>query len=72
MRTAAAYRTKDFYFGRTPDYWISCKARIVITPGRYVFDLRSPPRRGTGARGKDCPAPLTRVWLPALFPEKTL
>ena len=26
MCTAAAYRTKDFYFGRTPDYESSCVA----------------------------------------------
>ncbi len=40
MCTAATYRTKDFYFGRTLDYEFSYGDRIVITPRNYVFDLR--------------------------------
>ena len=40
MCTAATYKTKDFYFGRTLDYEISFGDKIVITPRKYVFDLR--------------------------------
>ncbi len=40
MCTAAAYKTKDFYFGRTLDYDISYGEEIVITPRDYVFSLR--------------------------------
>lgn len=40
MCTAATYKTKDFYFGRTLDYDISYGDRIVITPRNYSFDLR--------------------------------
>lgn len=35
MCTAAAYRTKDFYFGRTLDYDFSYGEEIVITPRNY-------------------------------------
>lgn len=41
MCTAATYKTKDFYFGRTLDYEISYGDQIVITPRNYVFDLRN-------------------------------
>ena len=41
MCTAATYKTKDFYFGRTLDYEISYGDQVVITPRNYVFDLRS-------------------------------
>ena len=41
MCTAAIYKTKDFYFGRTLDYEISYGDQIVITPRNYVFDLRN-------------------------------
>ena len=40
MCTAATYKTKDFYFGRTLDYEISYGDKIVITPRNYVFNLR--------------------------------
>ena len=32
MCTAATYKTKDFYFGRTLDYEFSYGDQIVITP----------------------------------------
>ena len=41
MCTAATYKTKDFYFGRTLDYEISYGDQIIITPRNYIFDLRS-------------------------------
>lgn len=37
MCTAAAYRTKDFYFGRTLDYDFSYGDEVVITPRNYPF-----------------------------------
>ena len=40
MCTAATYRTKDFYFGRTLDYDFSYGHEIVITPRRYPFHFR--------------------------------
>ncbi len=40
MCTAASYKTKDFYFGRTLDYETSFGDKIVITPRNYVFKLR--------------------------------
>ena len=41
MCTAATYQTKNFYFGRTLDYEISYGDQVVITPRKYVFDLRN-------------------------------
>ena len=41
MCTAATYKTKDFYFGRTFDYELSYEEEIVITPRNYVFSYRS-------------------------------
>ena len=41
MCTAATYKTKDFYFGRTLDYEISYGDQVVITPRNYIFDLRN-------------------------------
>ena len=35
MCTAATYKTKDFYFGRTLDYEKSYKNEITITPRNY-------------------------------------
>ena len=32
MCTAATYKTKDFYFGRTLDYEFSYGEEVVITP----------------------------------------
>ena len=40
MCTAATYKTKDFYFGRTLDYEFSYGDEITITPRNYVFNLR--------------------------------
>lgn len=40
MCTAATYKTKDFYFGRTLDYEFSYGDEIVVTPRNYVFDFR--------------------------------
>ena len=40
MCTAATYKTKAFYFGRTLDYEISYGEQIVITPRNYIFDWR--------------------------------
>lgn len=39
MCTAATYRTKDFYFGRTLDYEFSYGEEIVITPRNYEFNF---------------------------------
>lgn len=41
MCTAATYKTKDFYFGRTLDYEISYGDQVVITPRSYPFRLRN-------------------------------
>lgn len=41
MCTAATYKTRDFYFGRTLDYEISYGDKVIITPRNYIFDLRS-------------------------------
>ena len=40
MCTAATYKTKDFYFGRTLDYEFSYGDEITITPRNYVFNFR--------------------------------
>lgn len=37
MCTAATYKTKDFYFGRTLDYEFSYGDEVVITPRNYCF-----------------------------------
>ncbi len=37
MCTAATYKTKDFYFGRTLDYEFSYGEEITVTPRNYVF-----------------------------------
>ena len=41
MCTAATYRTKDFYFGRTLDYEFSYGDEITITPRSYPFHFRN-------------------------------
>ncbi len=41
MCTAATYKTKDFYFGRTLDYHFSYGDDVAITPRRYPFRFRS-------------------------------
>jgi choloylglycine hydrolase len=40
MCTAATYKTKDFYFGRTLDYEFSYGEGITITPRNFVFRFR--------------------------------
>ena len=40
MCTAATYKTKDFYFGRTLDYEFSYGDEVTITPRKYPFHLR--------------------------------
>ena len=40
MCTAATYRTKDFYFGRTLDYDFSYGDEVTITPRNYPFHFR--------------------------------
>ncbi|MDE7439037.1 MAG: choloylglycine hydrolase [Clostridia bacterium] len=41
MCTAATYKTKDFYFGRTLDYEFSYKEEVTITPRNFPFNLRN-------------------------------
>ena len=40
MCTAATYKSKDFYFGRTLDYDFSYGEEITITPRNYVFSFK--------------------------------
>ncbi len=40
MCTAATYKTKDFYFGRTLDYEFSYGDEVVITPRNYNLTYR--------------------------------
>lgn len=40
MCTAAAFQTKNFYFGRTLDYECSYGECVTITPRRYPFSFR--------------------------------
>lgn len=40
MCTAATYKTKDFYMGRTLDYEFSYGEEITVTPRNYAFDFR--------------------------------
>ena len=40
MCTAATYKTRDFYFGRTLDYEFSYGDQITITPRNYEFNFR--------------------------------
>ena len=35
MCTAATYKTKDFYFGRTLDYEFSYGDQVTVTPRNY-------------------------------------
>ena len=41
MCTAATYKTKDFYFGRTLDYEYSYKEEVTVTPRNYEFKFRN-------------------------------
>ncbi len=40
MCTAATYKTKDFYFGRTLDYEFSYGDEVVVVPRNYPFHFR--------------------------------
>ena len=40
MCTAATYKTKDFYFGRTLDYEFSYGDEVTVTPRAYPFSFR--------------------------------
>ena len=40
MCTAATYKTKDFYIGRTLDYEFSYGEEITVTPRNYPFTFR--------------------------------
>ncbi|MFR5071983.1 MAG: choloylglycine hydrolase [Bianqueaceae bacterium] len=39
--TAATYRTKDFYFGRTLDYEFSYGDEVTVTPRNFSFSFRN-------------------------------
>lgn len=41
MCTAATYKTKDFYFGRTLDYDFSYGEEVTVTPRNYIFHFCS-------------------------------
>ena len=41
MCTAATYKTKDFYFGRTLDYEFSYNEEVTIIPRNYQFNFRN-------------------------------
>ena len=40
MCTAATYKTKDFYFGRTLDYEFSYGDEVTVTPRNYKIPFR--------------------------------
>ena len=40
MCTAATYKTKDHYFGRTLDYEYSYQETVTVTPRKYPFQFR--------------------------------
>lgn len=40
MCTAATYKTRDFYFGRTLDYEFSYHETVTVTPRNYPFQFR--------------------------------
>lgn len=40
MCTAATYKTRDFYFGRTLDYDVNYGEQVAVTPRNYPFRLR--------------------------------
>lgn len=41
MCTAATYKTKDFYFGRTLDYEFSYGDEVTVTPRSFPFEFRN-------------------------------
>lgn len=46
MCTAATYKTKDFYFGRTLDYEFSYGDEIAVMPRKYPLFFRHIPKSG--------------------------
>ena len=46
MCTAATYKTKDFYFGRTLDYEFSYGDEIAVMPRKYPLSFRHIPKSG--------------------------
>ena len=40
MCTAATYKTKDFYFGRTLDYEFSYGDEVAVMPRNYPLNFR--------------------------------
>ena len=57
MCTAATYKTKDFYFGRTLDYEFSYGEEVTITPRNYSLHFRE--------KG-DIPVSYTHLTLPTM------
>ena len=49
MCTAATYKTKGFYFGRTLDYEFSYGEEITITPRNYPIPYKGRNYGGAGA-----------------------
>lgn len=47
MCTAATYKTKDFYFGRTLDYDYSYQETVTVTPRNFPFSFRKVENAGT-------------------------
>lgn len=47
MCTAATYKTKDFYFGRTLDYNYSYQETVTVTPRNFPFSFRKVENTGT-------------------------
>ena len=47
MCTAAVYKTKDHYFGRTLDYEISFGEQVTVTPRNFPFVFRRVPTMDT-------------------------
>ncbi len=47
MCTAATYKTKDFYFGRTLDYEYSYREEVTVTPRNFPLPFRQMPTAQT-------------------------
>ncbi len=47
MCTAATYKTRDFYFGRTLDYDLSYGEEVVVTPRNFPLHFREEPAQRT-------------------------
>ena len=52
MCTAATYKTKNFYFGRTLDYEFLYGDEITVTPRNYPFEFRYMGRTAQTGRTK--------------------